>query len=120
MPNLYDAENRPLKEVVEILGRTRGFFATERQYKRRIGKWGLDKNVKKSEMQAIVRKQQTRIGDDKESAFRVRGREVEPLKIQRWMKQHGQGDVTSHSPSSPRPESQFRNAAAISQYPSRR
>lgn len=25
---LYDAENRPLKEVVEILGRTRGFFAT--------------------------------------------------------------------------------------------
>jgi hypothetical protein len=25
---LYDAENRPLKEVVDILGRTRGFFAT--------------------------------------------------------------------------------------------
>ncbi|KAH8816514.1 hypothetical protein F5884DRAFT_226365 [Xylogone sp. PMI_703] len=102
---LYDVENRPLKEVVDILGRTRSFFATERQYKRRISKWGLDKNVKKSEMQAIVRKQQTRIGEDKESAFRVRGREVEPLKIQRWMRQHGDGDgdVLSRSPSSSRP-----------------
>jgi hypothetical protein len=78
-------------------------FGSERQYKRRIGKWGLDKNVKKSEMRAIVRKQQSRIGDDKESAFRVRGREVEPLKIQRWMKQHGQEDALSPSPSSPRP-----------------
>ena len=117
---LYDVEKKPLKEVVNILWRTRGFFATyeqyphsgcllsesviltinsERQYKRRIKEWHLDKNVKTAEMRAIVRKQRIRSINNKKSFFRVRGRSVQPDQIHRWLKQHENLDIGIESPS---------------------
>jgi hypothetical protein len=64
---------------------------SERQYKSRIGKWGLDKNIKPKEMMHIVRKRQRRklIEKDKpEYRFRVNNIEVSPAKISRWMQDH--------------------------------
>jgi hypothetical protein len=63
-----------------------------RQYKSRIQKWKLDKNVKSKEMEAIVRKRQQRKVQEPfrpERVFHVRGQEVAQAKIERWMHDNG-------------------------------
>lgn len=62
---------------------------------------GADKNVKRDEMKAIVRKQQRRkILEDKGGfVFRVRGRIVEQEKITRFMKQNSVSESHLYSPS---------------------
>lgn len=106
---LYLTENRPLKDIVEIMEREFSFCATcvaaqlkgyaaqclsnngcsERQYKTRISQWALEKNVKFDEMKAIVRKYQERkVQEGKDTLFRVRKRPVDPKKISRFIKKH--------------------------------
>ncbi|KAI4243835.1 MAG: hypothetical protein L6R42_010614, partial [Xanthoria sp. 1 TBL-2021] len=51
---LYVTEDKPLPDVVDEMKRKYSFVATERQYKRRISEWHLDKNVKDEEMRAII------------------------------------------------------------------
>ena len=62
-----------------------------RQYRSRLTRWKLDKNVKPEEMKAIVRLRQQRSlveSDKRDLKFRVRGQEVEPQNIERWLKRH--------------------------------
>jgi len=47
-------------------------------------------------MQAIIRKQQERDAENKSSAFRVRGRPVDPEKINRYMKDHPMQSVSAN------------------------
>ena len=56
----------------------------ERQYKRKISFWRLDKNIKESEMRAILAVRDSRIARGKQSVFYVRGRRVDPAKIDRF------------------------------------
>jgi hypothetical protein len=73
-----------------------------RQYKRRIKDWGFDtKYIKNSEMKAIVRKQQRRIAEGKKSVFEVRGRQVDPSKIDRAQKRYGSSNGLAVSQDSP-------------------
>jgi hypothetical protein len=73
----------------------------ERQYKRRIKDWGLDKNLKNCEMKAIVRKQQRRTAEGKRSVFEVKGRQVEPSKIERARKRYEHFNTFATSQHSP-------------------
>jgi hypothetical protein len=53
-------------------------------------------------MKAIVRKQQERRLGESDKAklgFRVRGNEVEPHKIERWMKEKGISENEAYAPS---------------------
>jgi hypothetical protein len=59
---------------------------SQRQYKIRISQWHLDKNIKDSEIRFIAQTQRKRALEDKETNFRVRGREVDPEKISRAVK----------------------------------
>jgi hypothetical protein len=60
---------------------------SKRQYKTRITKWKLEKNIKDVEMDAIAQKQIKRKSQEgKESAFRVRSRPVPQYKIRRYTK----------------------------------
>jgi hypothetical protein len=70
-------------------------YTRERQYKRKIKLWHLEKNVKDAEIQFIVYKQKKRkIFQDKDTVFHVRGRAVEPEKIARTVKRKNiSGDV---------------------------
>jgi len=73
-----------------------------RQYRIRISKWGKDKNIKSEEMRAIVRKQQRRKLVEVEKGklvFKVRDNEVEPRKIDRWMKGHNVPESALYAPS---------------------
>ncbi|KAI4669197.1 uncharacterized protein J4E79_001240 [Alternaria viburni] len=83
---LHHVEKRPLPEVRILIEQELGFIAESR-----LTQWKLDKNIKPEEMRAIVRHRQRRelVETDKSSLmFRVRGQEVEPQKIERWMKRH--------------------------------
>jgi hypothetical protein len=57
-----------------------------KQYKTQIKHWGLEKNVKGREMEAIVRiKRKRKEMEGKESNFTVRNRAVPSKKIMRYM-----------------------------------
>lgn len=62
---------------------------SERQYKRKITEWHLDKNVKDSEVRYIIQVQSSRARLGKETTFRVRGRAVPSSKIERFRQRKG-------------------------------
>ncbi|KAF1936341.1 hypothetical protein EJ02DRAFT_359368, partial [Clathrospora elynae] len=101
---LHILENRPLREVREIMEKEFGFCAVIRQYRNRISEWKLDKNIKPDEMESIVRKRQRRklieVGK-RGLRFRVRGFEVPSQKIDRWMKRKEIPESMSYSPGNP-------------------
>lgn len=59
---------------------------SQRQYKIKISQWHLDKNIKDSEVRFIAQTQVKRALEDKNTNFRVRGRDVDPEKIARAVK----------------------------------
>ncbi|KAF2248169.1 hypothetical protein BU26DRAFT_519899 [Trematosphaeria pertusa] len=98
---LHITRSLPLKDVKTMM-EDFGFIAEERQYRTRISQWRKDKNVKPQEMKAIVRKRQQRklVEVDKRGlVFEVRDNEVEPRKIDRWMKRHGIPESLPYAPS---------------------
>ncbi|KAI4672456.1 uncharacterized protein J4E78_000957 [Alternaria triticimaculans] len=99
---LHHVDKRPLPEVRILIEQEFGFIAEIRQYRSRLTQWKLDKNIKPDEMKAIVRRRQQRSlveTDKNDLKFRVRGQEVEPHKIERWMKRHDVVDSTLYAPS---------------------
>ena len=77
--------------------------SSTRQYRTRVSQWGWDKNVKPSEMSAIVRKRQHRRvveAGKGELKFRVRGNEVSVNKIARWMDRNRVPEDQVYIPSS--------------------
>ncbi|KAK3352751.1 hypothetical protein B0T25DRAFT_192108 [Lasiosphaeria hispida] len=89
---LHITENLPLQQVIGILKREHDFEATVRQYRARISKWGLDKNVKKDEMHFIVQKQlQWKLDnpDKRDLHIELRGVRVNSEKIERWKARTG-------------------------------
>ena len=83
---LYVTKDMALPEVVEEMKRDYKFVATERQYKRRISDWHLDKNVKDEEMRTIIAVDAMRLRQGKKSTFHVRGRLVDRKKIDRFVR----------------------------------
>ncbi|CZR62619.1 uncharacterized protein PAC_12516 [Phialocephala subalpina] len=83
---LYNGNS--LKLVRELMREHHGLDATAKQYQDRITKWGLDKNIKTTEMEAMIRKEQERALMNKPSAFRVRKRPVSQKKIDRYKHEH--------------------------------
>jgi hypothetical protein len=66
---------------------------SERQLKRKISDWKLDKKVKGHEMKSIVRKQARLKLKGKIAAFTIRGQPVPQHKIVRWEKTPGNCQV---------------------------
>ncbi|KAG9503278.1 hypothetical protein J7337_006121 [Fusarium musae] len=100
---LYETQKLPLEKVKSIIEEEFGFTALPRQYQTRITKWGKDKNIKKVEMKAIVRKHQQREileTDKRKLCFTVRGREVDAGKIDRWMDRNNVPRNDLYAPSS--------------------
>ncbi|KAF1967391.1 hypothetical protein BU23DRAFT_437468, partial [Bimuria novae-zelandiae CBS 107.79] len=100
--DLHIVQKLPLPKVRQMIEEEYGFKAELRQYRTRISQWGKDKNVKPQEMEAIVRKRQKRklVETDKRPlVFEVRGGQVEPQKIERWMKRHDVAESFLYAPS---------------------
>ncbi|KAF4833015.1 hypothetical protein CGCTS75_v004336 [Colletotrichum tropicale] len=83
---LYSIEGKKLSELMSIMEGEYGFVATQRQYKRQLGKWQIEKKVKRDEMRKILQIQKRRrVLDGKETAFVVRNQPVTEEKIKRFV-----------------------------------
>lgn len=87
---LYVEEDLTLKQVRTILEEDHRFPATERQFKRKIKEWKLDKNIKDEEMRIILEYEKMRSNlYGRDSIFYVRGRLVDHKKLQRFVQRKG-------------------------------
>ncbi|KAG8533607.1 uncharacterized protein KY384_001347 [Bacidia gigantensis] len=78
-----------LDEVRDIMRDTYGLRASVKMYKDRRRKWAMDKNIKKHEMECIIRKQTARAAVGKRSVFYLRNTKVPEGKIARARKAFG-------------------------------
>ena len=82
---LYVDEDLSLMELSKYMTEDYNFCATDRQYKRKIRDWSLEKKVKDHEMRAIHATYMERLmRENKNSIFVVRGRQVDKKKIERY------------------------------------
>ncbi|ETI22127.1 hypothetical protein G647_06199 [Cladophialophora carrionii CBS 160.54] len=83
---LYQDEGLTLVELQRNLLKHHNFKATTKQWKSRITRWGLSKNNRQHEAEAVLLKKQARKVQGKETKFSVRGRNVDIARIQRYAK----------------------------------
>ncbi|TGJ82490.1 hypothetical protein E0Z10_g6268 [Xylaria hypoxylon] len=74
---LYLEENRRLKDVMIILERQRGFWASPKMYKTKLTRWKFFKNNRQADVANLLYLQQSRLAMGKESTFRRNGRAVD-------------------------------------------
>ncbi|KAL5596770.1 uncharacterized protein BROUX77_006718 [Berkeleyomyces rouxiae] len=86
---LYIEEDKPLKEVMDIMARDYNFCATEKMYKIKIKKWNLKKNLRENEVQAIIQQVTRRDAEGKPSAVMIHGKQFELTQIFRHAKKKG-------------------------------
>ncbi|KAE9364310.1 hypothetical protein N431DRAFT_355172 [Stipitochalara longipes BDJ] len=89
---LHSVQGKPLIEVMSIIEREHGFVASQRQYKIKISEWRVGKNIKVDEYKFMVQTQANRAQENKDTHFRVRGRDVAPEKIERAVKRQKLSD----------------------------
>ncbi|KAK8139399.1 hypothetical protein PG984_002779 [Apiospora sp. TS-2023a] len=80
---LYWDENKPLKEVSSIMKEEHGFHATDRMFKMRFSAWGLQKNLKKLDLQKIASEAYL---TKKPKLPVIRGRQLGSRRLQQRMK----------------------------------
>ncbi|KAK5657946.1 hypothetical protein OQA88_2498 [Cercophora sp. LCS_1] len=88
--DIHITRDETLEHVRQHMKDRHGFDATLRQYRSRITKWNLDKNVKVVERQFIVQKQAERRmlePNKKGLVFKVRGKLISKAKIERWTRE---------------------------------
>ncbi|CDM33006.1 hypothetical protein DTO013E5_5789 [Penicillium roqueforti] len=86
---LYRNDQLKLRDVKRIMERDYKFFASEKQYKDRLAAWHVRKNIKAKEVHLMLRKQQKRAAQGKQTAFRVNGQNVDPKRIARFVRRYG-------------------------------
>ncbi|KAK8115307.1 Clr5 domain-containing protein [Apiospora kogelbergensis] len=98
---LYWDENKPLKEVSKIMKEEHDFHATDRMFKMRFSTWGLQKNLKKQDLQKIASEAYL---NKKPTLPVVRGRQLGSRRLQKRVlkttersKYPLQSDTSSHA-----------------------
>ncbi|KAI1336978.1 hypothetical protein F5Y15DRAFT_165962 [Xylariaceae sp. FL0016] len=82
--SLYRDQNKTLKETMAIMQESHNFFATVRMYKARFQQWGIEKKIKAEDAVEIFRQQTARAKAGKPSVAYVRGRRINPDRLQRY------------------------------------
>ncbi|KAI1340344.1 hypothetical protein F5Y15DRAFT_55400 [Xylariaceae sp. FL0016] len=83
---LYIDENKRLKDVMEIMEKTRGFRASQKMYKTKLTQWKLFKNNRQADVANLLYLQRHRQAIGKESTFRRNGKMVD---IEAYMRRKG-------------------------------
>ncbi|KAI1502131.1 hypothetical protein F5X99DRAFT_418056 [Biscogniauxia marginata] len=81
---MYRDENKTLKETMRVMQESYNFFATVRMYKARFQQWGIEKKIKAEDAVEIFRQQTARAKAGKSSVAYVRGRKINPDRLQRY------------------------------------
>ncbi|KAK5446595.1 hypothetical protein LTS15_009527 [Exophiala xenobiotica] len=85
---LYIKKDRPLGDVRQELEKWYAFQASIPQYKRKLKAWGLEKNHKSSEWQAIDRSLKRRNLDQSTARVTIKNSTLRPRKIERGLRRH--------------------------------
>ncbi|GKT44861.1 uncharacterized protein ColSpa_05042 [Colletotrichum spaethianum] len=83
---LYQSEDMSLNEVKGIMERDYCFYATQRMFKTRIVRWGLDKKLKEKEVMHMLKLKRQRLAAGKDSSFRVRGQNINWDRVEQYLK----------------------------------
>ncbi|EXF74411.1 hypothetical protein CFIO01_10197 [Colletotrichum fioriniae PJ7] len=83
---LYQSEGRSLREVKAIMERDHFFFATERMFKSRIVRWGLDKKLKEPEVLHMLELKRKRQATGKDSHFTIEDQDVDWDRVEQYLK----------------------------------
>ncbi|TEA17340.1 hypothetical protein C8034_v000448 [Colletotrichum sidae] len=94
---LYQDEGRPLKEVKKIMERDYRFYATQRMFKTRVIRWGLDKKLKEAEVTHMLNVKRQRLAAGKDSIFTVRGQNVDWDRVEQYLKRRPDLDNKRHT-----------------------
>ncbi|KAI1275546.1 hypothetical protein F5Y07DRAFT_172194 [Xylaria sp. FL0933] len=81
---LYRDQNKTLKETMRVMEEKYNFFATVRMYKARFQQWEIEKKIKAEDAVEIFRQQTARSNAGKASVFYIRGRKINPDRLQRY------------------------------------
>ncbi|KAI0097237.1 hypothetical protein GGR51DRAFT_482598 [Nemania sp. FL0031] len=81
---LYRDQNKTLKETMRVMEEKYEFFATVRMYKARFQQWGIEKKIKAEDAVEIFRQQTARAKAGKSSVVYIRGRKINPDRLQRY------------------------------------
>ncbi|KAL2015640.1 hypothetical protein VTK56DRAFT_5061 [Thermocarpiscus australiensis] len=87
--DLYWTQHKELPEVMKTMEDLYGFAATKKMYKKHLKAWGLEKNIKTSEMIAMIEIARRRRLQNKGTLFVRRGKPVDPGKLRRFAKRRG-------------------------------
>ncbi|KAJ6009951.1 hypothetical protein N7522_004967 [Penicillium canescens] len=102
---LYRNDQLKLRDVKRIMERDYKFYASEKQYKDRLAAWHVRKNIKAKEVHIMLRKQQKRAAQGKQTAFRVNGQNVDPKRIARFVRRYGTSWDTNRKEAETEPQS---------------
>ncbi|TDZ14500.1 hypothetical protein Cob_v012658 [Colletotrichum orbiculare MAFF 240422] len=94
---LYQDEGRPLKEVKKIMESDYHFYATQRMFKTRVVRWGLNKKLKEAEVIHMLNVKRQRLAAGKDSVFTVRGQNVDWDRVEQYLKRRPDLDNKRHT-----------------------
>ncbi|KAH9885485.1 hypothetical protein F4778DRAFT_774281 [Xylariomycetidae sp. FL2044] len=81
---LYRDKNKTLRETMQVMQDKHEFYATLRMYKARFQQWGIEKKIKAEDAVEIFRQQTARAKAGKPTVAYVRGRRINPDRLQRY------------------------------------
>ncbi|KAI0477323.1 hypothetical protein GGR56DRAFT_401963 [Xylariaceae sp. FL0804] len=81
---LYRDQNKTLASTMAIMRDNHNFHATTRMYKARLQQWGIEKKIKAEDAVEIFRQVTARARAGKSSVAYVRGRRINPERLQRY------------------------------------
>ncbi|KAL2670250.1 hypothetical protein Neosp_014717 [[Neocosmospora] mangrovei] len=78
-------QSNTLNDVMKIMADMHKFFATVRMYKSHINKWGLQKNFRAKQVQALLHQKAERDAAQKASSMYIRGHRVDSKKLETYI-----------------------------------
>ncbi|KAF8248486.1 hypothetical protein K440DRAFT_493231, partial [Wilcoxina mikolae CBS 423.85] len=86
---LYLTEGRKLQDVSLIMDRDYNFKATQQQYKKKLKVWKFEKSLPQQKMIPMLRKQDLRLAEGKQTVFLFHRAPVSNEKLERSRKRFG-------------------------------
>ncbi|PWY89291.1 hypothetical protein BO70DRAFT_164890 [Aspergillus heteromorphus CBS 117.55] len=99
--HLYRDKQLKLRDVKRAMEKEYKFFASEKQYKDRLASWNIRKNIKAKEVHIMLRKQQKRAAEGKQTVFRVAGQDIDTKRISRFVRRYGTNVEANNSRDAP-------------------
>ncbi|KAK3938030.1 hypothetical protein QBC46DRAFT_171203 [Diplogelasinospora grovesii] len=81
---MYVRENKKLWQIVDVMSREHGFYATPKMYKTRFKRWGLWKNTKAADVAEVLRQRDTT--GQQQKLYLVNGKQVDVQRVDRYIR----------------------------------